>query len=84
MRPQDWFGVGVRLLGVWVLFQGVVGNLLKVGTSQLGLGPASIAKEWNDVHSAQMHDLWYAAGFLACSICLIFGAEYLTRWAYKE
>jgi hypothetical protein len=83
MRPRDWFSVGVRLLGVWVLYRGV-SDLLHVGASVLGIRPVSITKEFNDAHTALMYDLWYAAGFLAFSLYLIFGAEHLTRWVYAE
>jgi hypothetical protein len=83
MRPREWFSLGVRLLGVWVLYRGF-GDLLHLGTSVLGLRPASIAKEWDDLHSAQMYDLWFAAGYLAFAIYLLFGAEHLTRWVFGE
>ena len=83
MRPRDWFNVGVRLLGVWVLYRGF-GDLLHAGASLLGVKPESVIREFNDVHTAIMYDLWYAAGFLVLALYLIFGAEHLTRWAYKE
>ena len=83
MQPRDWFCLGVRLLGVWVLYRGVQ-DLLHVGASVLGLIPASVAKQFDDEHTTLMYDLWFAAGFLAFAIYLIFGAEHLTRWACKE
>jgi hypothetical protein len=83
MRSRDWFALVARLLGLWTLYH-AVGDLLHLGSGVLGLSPASTLKEWNDAHSMQMYDLWFAAGYLALAIYLLFGAEHLTRLVYGE
>jgi hypothetical protein len=83
MRSRDWFSLGVRLLGVWVLYR-AVGDLLVLGSSVLGLSPESSLKQWNDTHTMHMYNMWYAVGYLAFAIYLMLGAEHLTRWVYSE
>ena len=83
MRPRDWFSLGVRLIGVGVLYHGV-GDVLHLGSTVLGLSPESTLKQWNDSHTMVMYDLWFAAGYLAFAVYLIFGAEHLTRKAFNE
>ena len=83
MPSRDWFALGVRLLGLWALYYAFA-NVLHLGTSVLGLSPESTVKEWNDVHSLQMYNLFYVAAYLAFATYLLLGAEHLTRWVYSE
>jgi hypothetical protein len=63
MPSRDWFALGVRLLGVWVLYRSVQ-DWLHVGMSIMGFVPASISKQFDDSHSTLMYDVWFAIGFL--------------------
>jgi|tagenome__1003787_1003787.scaffolds.fasta_scaffold19990862_2 hypothetical protein len=83
MRSRGWFALGVRLLGVWVLYR-AVGDLLHLGTAVLGINPETVAKQWDSAHTGVMYELWYVAGFGAFAIYLLLGAEHLTRWVYGE
>jgi hypothetical protein len=83
MRPRDWFSVGVRLFGLYVFFRGFTDLLLGVGYA-LKLLPQSNFRDLTDTPRAETYYLWYAAGYLALAIYFIFGAEHLTKWAFKE
>lgn len=83
MRPRDWFSVGIRLFGVWVLYRGFT-HLLGVGTFVFGLAPKVFARDFDDAHTGLMYDLWFAAGFFALAIYFMFAAEHLTRWVFNE
>jgi hypothetical protein len=83
MPSRDWFALGARLLGLWVLYQGV-GDLVVFGAHVLGLGPESTLQRWNDEQTRHLYNMWFAAGYLAFAIYLLLGAEHLTRWVYGE
>src|SRR4029079_15243361 len=82
MQSRDWFALGTRLLGVWVLYRSVQ-DWLHVGISIMGYFPPSMSK-FDDSYTALKYDVFFAAGFLAFSLYLLFGAERLTRFAYKS
>jgi hypothetical protein len=83
MRPRDWFSVGLRLFGVWLVYRGV-GDLLAAASWLLGLTPRYVAKDFDDAHSGVMFSLMYSAGYFALSAYFLFGSEHLTRWSYDE
>jgi hypothetical protein len=83
MRSRDWFALGVRLLGVWVLYR-AVGDILHLGAAVLGLSAASVAREFDSTHTRIIYELWYVAGFLAFAFYLLLGAEHLTRAVYDN
>jgi len=84
MRPRDWFSVGVRLFGVYVFFRGF-GDLLSSTAYALKLIPQSTSiRELNETPRAEIYYLWFAAGYFAFAIYCVFGAEHLTKWAFKE
>jgi hypothetical protein len=83
MPARDWFALGVRLLGLWVLYR-AVDDLLHLGSATLGINPESVTKQWDSAHTAIMYEVWFAAGFLALALYLLLGAEHFTRWVYSE
>jgi hypothetical protein len=84
MRPRDWFSVGVRLLGVWIIYDGFVYLLavLSEGVSHFSRSGASRSLTTESTPSIDY--TFYAVGALGFGFVLISGAERLTRWAFNE
>jgi hypothetical protein len=80
MRPRDWFGVGVRLLGLYVVYDGFS---YLVGFLARRMVDSRIARELGG-GSVPGYYLVYAVCFLAFGFLLLWGAERLTRWAFNE
>jgi hypothetical protein len=83
MRSRDWFALGVRLLGVWVLYQAIV-LTLHLGAAVLGISPSTITRDFDSAHTRIMYELWYVAGYLAFAFYLLIGAQHLTRALYDD
>jgi hypothetical protein len=81
MRARDWFGVGIRLLGVYVIYDAF--NFL-VGFFARRMVESEIARELGGSKSAPAYYLVYAVCLAASGFILIWGAERLTRWAFNE
>ena len=83
MRPRDWFGVGIRLLGAWWFVQGA--NLaIAFLYYRLGLDDSPFTGSRSESDASPHGYLLYAAGYWAPACYALFGAEHLTRWVYHE
>ncbi|MGD9636673.1 MAG: hypothetical protein AB7G28_24945 [Pirellulales bacterium] len=83
MRPRDWFAVGVRLMGVWIFYERGFSYLLAFGADRLRLNQSPLAGDI-DTSGNEQYYIWYALGCTALAAYLVFGAEHLTRWAFRE
>jgi len=83
MRPRDWFSVGVRLLGVWIFYDRGFSYFLTFGAERLRLDKSPLAGGLDTTGNEQYY-FWYALGCTAFASYLIFGAEHLTRLAFRE
>jgi hypothetical protein len=85
MRPRDWFSVGARLFGLWLAYRGLA-DLLNFGAAMIGIAPsAEIEHQFGATASmASNYQFWFAAWYIGFALYLIFGAEHLTRWAFRE
>jgi hypothetical protein len=81
MRPRDWFCVGVRLIGVWLFTVGL-GHLLAAFASMLR--PRTQFSDDPDLFYRHVAYALYIAGYCFPAAYLLFGAEHLTRWVFKE
>jgi hypothetical protein len=84
MRPRDWFSVGVRLLGVWLFAERGFSYFLTFGADRLNLSDNSPFAGGIDPSVNGPFYLWYALGCTALSAYFIFGADHLTRLAFRE
>jgi hypothetical protein len=85
MRPRDWFLVAIRVLGVYVLWRGVM-DLTTFLEALLRLMPDTIVNKdfGGSIEKATMNYLLYAAVHFAFAIYVIFGGEGFTKWAFDE
>ena len=82
MRPRDWFSVGVRLLGVYVFFEGFA-QLISFACGRFGLYDRDLlGTDQTDRYSTYV--LVFSIGYFLLSYILVFGAERLTRLAFNE
>jgi hypothetical protein len=84
MRPRDWFSVGVRLLGVWVIYDGFVYLLAVLSESLTHFSRSEIARSLTTESKPSIDYAVYAVGALGFGFVLISGTERLTRWAFNE
>ena len=78
MRPRDWFSVGVRLIGVWIVqraFVYVLSMLAERLTYQDALDASKLHHDTEAIYSIEL----LIFGFL-----LVFGAERVTKLVYRE
>lgn len=83
MRPRDWFSVGVRLLGVWIFCERGFSYFLAFGAERLRLDKSPLAGGIDTVGNEQYY-FWYAMGSSVLAAYFVFGAEHLTRLAFRE
>src|SRR4029079_10863327 len=83
MKPRDWFGVGVRLTGVWCLLQALTQLLLviELKTGISGVGDTGFSSDNSD--SMKRHML-FAVGYTVIGFVMLLATEALTRWTYRE
>jgi hypothetical protein len=79
MRPQDWFSVGVRLMGVYVFYRSFNYWLILLADFLA----TDISKEFQEPQSPISDILILSVGYLVLAYVLVFGAERLTRWAFN-
>jgi hypothetical protein len=85
MRPRDWFLVGIRLLGVYVVYRGVVeaANLLSVlfgAMPQYYLERDFGGSSW----AATKNYLLYAIVDFALGLYFVYGGEEITKRVFDE
>lgn len=74
MKQRDWFAVGVRLLGVWMLLE-CLQELRVVAEIYLRLYDTRIG----------VNTYWFHAGFdLVIAMYLLSGAPFISALAYKR
>jgi hypothetical protein len=76
MKPQDWFGLGVRFAGLWCVVQSAM-NLMYFLDIWLGL---SRLREPSYLTSDKPAGyLLYAVGYAALGLYFLFRTEHLTK-----
>ncbi len=81
MKAPDWFGVGVRLFGVYCLFE-AVGYFAVICELRLGLHKDYTTEALGTGHRLTLSYLWHGFTQLALSAFLLFGANHLIGWTY--
>ena len=76
MKPRDLFGVGVRLLGVWLLYHGAT---YIAGYADLKLFPAS-----TKIQDSSTGFLIYATIHLMLAAYFLLWTESLANWTYGD
>jgi len=84
MRPRDWFSVGVRLFGLWVFYRGFVDAILFVVDRMELISRSQVSRELDASQSRAGYYAIFAISQMALAYLLVFGAERLTGWAFKE
>ena len=84
MRPRDWFSVGVRLFGVWVIYDGFIYLLTFLANRLSQLARSDIARELDPPRYSSVFYIVSSLGSIAFGFVLIYGAERITRWAFSE
>jgi hypothetical protein len=84
MSARDWFSVGVRLLGVWVIYDGFVYLLAVLSEGVSHFSRSEVSRSLTAESQPPIDYAFYAVGALAFGFVLISGAERLTRWAFNE
>jgi hypothetical protein len=84
MRPRDWFSVGVRLLGLWAIFDGSTYLLRFLAMSLAQASRSDIARQLDQDLYAPAYYISFGAGAIAIGFILLSSAERLTKWAFKE
>ena len=84
MSPRDWFSVGVRLLGVWIIYDGFVYLLAVLSEGVSRMSQSEVSRSLATESKPPIDYAFYAAGALGFGFVLISGAERLTRWAFNE
>ena len=79
MKSEDWFGLGVRLLGVWQLMKAAQ-YLVTAMDVRLNLFQEHVNPLADDDTGAAY--LFYCLAYGAIGMGLIFGAKLLTQFAY--
>jgi hypothetical protein len=74
MRPQDWFGVALRTLGVW--------TLLKAGA--YGLSAIGLQNSWfPDLGANARYYFYFGLADLVAGLLLLLGADVIVGIAYR-
>jgi hypothetical protein len=76
MKPQDWFGLGVRFLGLWCALQ-TVQNVMYFLDVRLGFSPMRGSSASFQDNSPVAY-LMYAAGYAVLGAYFLLGTEHLT------
>ena len=75
MRPQDWFGVAVRTLGVWTLLRALSYSLSMFGKQN----------DWfaDSVGTSARGYYFYCLADLAAGLFMLLGADLIVGVAYR-
>jgi hypothetical protein len=74
MRPQDWFGVAIRTLGVWTLLKAVACALSVIG----------VQNSWfADSGTNPRYYFYYGLADLAAGLFMFLGADVIVGIAYR-
>jgi hypothetical protein len=82
MKPQDWFGVGVRLSGIWCLMQSL-GYLLGFFAIQLGYSTSATTTYFSQSPDKSSMYLVYSLGYGAIALWFLLDADRLVGWSYR-
>ena len=75
MSPQDWYGVGLRLFGIWSIFRGLEYFMVLVDS----------AANWSrNISMPNETILLYTLGYTGFGLILIGNARFLSSLAYAE
>jgi hypothetical protein len=83
MRPRDWFAVGVRLVGLWLILHGCI-LALSLLSSHLTDARSSIERDFAHASARMTGELIYIFGHWMIGGVVIYGAERVATWAYPE
>jgi hypothetical protein len=74
MRPQDWFGVAIRTLGVWTLLKAMSYALSAIGQQN----------SWfPDSGTNSRYYYYYGLADLAAGLFMLLGADLIVGIAYR-
>lgn len=83
MKPQDWFGLGVRFTGVWCAIQTILNVMyfldVRLGFSQLRSSSSSLQDFGSPVGY-----LIYAAGYAVLATYFLLGTGHLTALTFGK
>ena len=75
MRPQDWFGVAIRTLGVWTLLRAMSYAFSAIGQQN----------SWfPDSGTSSRYYYYYGLADLAAGLFLLLGADLIVGIAYRS
>jgi hypothetical protein len=83
MRPRDWFSVGVRLFGIWVIYDGFTYLVGFLAERVVQLSRSEFARDL-EPRAASGYYIFFGIASLAFGFVLISGAERITRWLFGE
>jgi hypothetical protein len=83
MMPRDWFSVGIRLYGVWLMIR-VLEYALSFAYVQMGGNPADRFDSDAYTTAQAPFYLCYMFGYGAVGAYLLLGADHLTRISFRE
>jgi hypothetical protein len=83
MKPEDWFGLGIRFTGVWCLLQSAT---YLMAFLDLCLGFSSIRD--TPLYPSQLNSsssyMIYMLGYAALALLFQFGASHFTKWTFRS
>jgi hypothetical protein len=80
MKPQDWFGLGVRFAGVWCAIQAAI-NVAYFLDVRLGFSELR-ESAYGGVRGSPIGYLLYAAVYAVLAAYFVLGAGHLTRLSF--
>jgi len=81
MKSQDWFGLGVRFVGLWCVLQSIQHALLFLDL-RLGFSQMRGASYTTSEYSNPIGHVMYVAGYGAMAVYFLLGADHLTGMTY--
>ena len=83
MKPHDWFGLALRLFGIWLLWQSFQ-SLLFFLDVRLGFSPSRDSPFSSTPATNANGYLLYVAGYGVLGWYLTFAAELFVRRSYRD
>lgn len=84
MRPRDWFSVGIRLFGLWVIYRGFTFAMYFVADCLSLFTAFALSNEWETAKKNSKPEIFLAAGYLILGFIFVYGGERLTRLVFNE
>lgn len=84
MTPRDGFSVGIRLFGIYAIYEGFMDLWFPLASRLWELSRSDVMRELDESRLGPGLYLIYAVGSMAFGIILLIKAERITRWAFSE